>query len=126
MQLNQVTDSFTIWSHEGICEILTMSRLPQERLTSLLSFAFSTYAPVVLLSESVAPGSYYAYVVAHQGGGEIDDLKLLQALGQKEQGWSLTDGVIYSPRPSRMPSKTIIKMIAASRPLVESTSSQTQ
>ncbi len=112
------TESFTIGARKGVCEILTMSHLPTEKLTGLFNFAFSSYAPIALLSENVAPGAGYAYLVAAIPH-ELDLCRLLEVLGRNEEGWQLCDGVIRSPRPSKLDSEIVVEAIAASRTLVE-------
>ena len=109
--MTQISDSFTFWVHGGICQIITMNHLPEERLKKVISFALSTYAPMVLMAESLSPGSNYAYLVAYQGN-EIDALRMLEVLGRNETGWSLTDGVLYSPRPSSLHPDVICEAIA--------------
>jgi hypothetical protein len=111
------TESFTIGARNGICEILTVSQLSGEKLTGLFDFAFNTYAPIAMLSESTSSGGGYAYLIASKG--KLDLCRLLEVLGRNELGWCLTDGIVHSPSPSKLGSKVVLEAIDAARSLVE-------
>lgn len=108
-----VSDSFTLVVYTDICEIVTHSRLPKERLNLFLDFIFKAYAPIALISQSMNNASY-AYTFA-QSGSTVDLDKLLRILSKREMGWSLSDNILFSPRPSQLDPNDLMQVIAAAR-----------
>lgn len=108
-----VTDCFTFANHDGMCDVITISELPPDRLRVMLEFAFKAYSPIVLVAESVGTINY-AYKLGWMAGN-LDPLHFLEVVGKMEEGWQLTDGVIYSPRPSQLKAQSITEAINLAR-----------
>lgn len=108
-----VSDSFTFVAHNGICEVLTHSRLPKDRLNLVLDFIYKAYAPIVVISEAIG-NTDYAYTFA-QSGNTIDVDKLIRILSKREMGWSLSNEILFSPRPSRLDPNDLMQVIVAAR-----------
>ncbi|HEY9729986.1 MAG TPA: hypothetical protein V6D50_26360 [Chroococcales cyanobacterium] len=108
-----ISDSFSFWVNSDVCEIVTHSQLPKDRLTFLLDFVFKAYAPIAIISQSMN-NTEYAYTFA-QLGSTIDLDKLLRILSQCEMGWSLSDNVLFSPRPSQLNFNDLMRAISAAR-----------
>jgi hypothetical protein len=108
-----ISDSFTFSVNGDVCDIVTHSYLPTERLKSLLDFVFRTYAPIAAIAQSIGNNSY-TYTIA-QSGDAVDVLRLLQILGRYETGWNLSDGIIFSPRPSKIRPTTLMQAIGTAR-----------
>jgi hypothetical protein len=108
-----ISDSFTFWVNSDVCEIVTHSQLPKDRLKLLLDFVFKAYAPIAVISQSMN-NTDYAYTFA-QLGCAIDLDKLLRILSKCEMGWSLSDNVLFSPRPSQLNPNELMRAISAAR-----------
>ena len=108
-----ISDSFTFAVDGDICEVITNSRLTGDKLKLFLDFAFKVYSPIILISEAIHNVDY-AYTFA-QTGSTVDLDKLLRILSKKEMGWSLADGVLFSPRPSRVRPTGLRQVISAAR-----------
>ena len=108
-----VSDSFTFWVNSDVCEIVTHSQLPKDRLQLLLDFVFRAYAPIAVISQSMN-NTEYAYTFA-QLGSTIDLDKVLRILSQCEIGWSLSENILFSPRPSQLNFNDLMRAISAAR-----------
>ena len=108
-----VTDCFTFATHDGMCDVITISQLPTDRLRLMLDFAFIAYEPIVLVAESIG-STDYAYKLGWVPGN-LDPLRFLEVIGSLEERWQLEDGIIYSPRPSQVKSKSITEAINLAR-----------
>ncbi len=107
------TNSFTICAHNGICNVMSDSRLPPEKLTKFLEFLFEAYAPIVIVSQPWE-STQYSYVLA-QRGQVLSTESLLNILSRQEIGWHLSQSILYSPRPSKLRPPDLAKAIAAAR-----------
>ena len=108
-----VSDSFTFAVNGDVCEIITASHLPLDKLHLLLDFTYKAYAPIACIAESIG-NTDYAYTIA-QSGDSIDVIRLLQILGATETGWNLSDGIIFSPRPSKTRPPALARAISMAR-----------
>jgi hypothetical protein len=108
-----LSDSFTFWVNGDTCEIVTHSQLPKDRLNLLLEFVFKAYAPIAVISQSIG-NSDYAYAFA-QSGSTVDLEKLLRIVSKCEMGWNLSDGILFSPRPSKLNPNNLVRAISAAR-----------
>jgi hypothetical protein len=108
-----VTDCFTFATHDGMCDVITISQLPTDRLRLMLDFAFKAYSPIVLVAESIG-STEYAYKLGWVAGN-LDPLRFLEVVGRFEEGWQLKDEIIYSPRPSQIKSRIITEAINLAR-----------
>ncbi len=108
-----ISNSFTFGVDGDVCEIITHSQLPYERLKLLLDFTFNAYAPIAVISQSMN-NTDYTYTFA-QSGSTVDLDKLLRILSKREMGWNLGDNILFSPRPSRLEPVTLLRAIYAAR-----------
>ena len=79
----------------------------------LLEFVFKAYAPVAVISQPIG-NSDYAYTFA-QSANTIDLEKLLRILSKREMGWNLSDGILFSPRPSTVNLNNLVCAISTAR-----------
>ena len=107
------TDSFTICPWQEMASVITHSRLTGKKLRSFLDFVFANYSPVVVICQSMESSSY-AYTFA-QSGEAVDIVSLLKILTRWEMGWNLGDGILSSPRPSKLEPTNLQRAIAAAR-----------
>jgi hypothetical protein len=107
------TNCFTFAVSGDVCDVLTNSRLPQERLKLLLDFAFKAYAPIVVIAEG-SGSPQYSYIFA-QRSDRVDVSKLLRIVSHYELGWHLSEGILFSPRPSQLEPNTLASAIAIAR-----------
>jgi hypothetical protein len=116
----EIHETFTFMKKGDRCDIISSSAVPKERLKPLFSYAFTTYAPIVVLAELIGNVDY-AYTMA-QCGQSLDMDHLLGVLGKWEVGWELSDGILFSPRPSRVELNKLMTAIAVARmPAVQKT-----
>lgn len=108
-----VTDCFTFATHDGLCDVITISEIPTDRLRLILDFAFKAYSPIVLVAQSEG-STDYVYKLGWVAG-HLDPLRFLEVVGRLESGWRLTDGVIYSPRPSQIHAQSLTEAINLAR-----------
>ncbi|MGB3693654.1 MAG: hypothetical protein WA865_08115 [Spirulinaceae cyanobacterium] len=107
------TDSFTICPWQEMASVVTHSRLSGKKLSSFLNFVFEYYSPVVVICQSMESSSY-AYIFA-QSDKFVDVASLLKILTRWEMGWNLSDGLLYSPRPSKLEPPELQRAIASAR-----------
>jgi hypothetical protein len=108
-----ISESFTFWAHGDICEIVTHSQLPKDRLKLLLDFVFKAYAPIAVISQAMN-NTDYAYTFT-QSGSTVDLDKLLRILSKREMGWNLSDNILFSPRPSQLNPNDLMRAVSAAR-----------
>ncbi len=108
-----ISDSFTFWVNGDTCEIVTQSQLPKERLDNVLEFVFKTYAPIAVIAQSMGSNTR-AYIFA-QSGDTVDLDKLIRILCKREMGWSLSDNILFSPRPSKLNPNDFMSAVSAAR-----------
>lgn len=104
---------FTFAVNGDVCDILMNSRLPQERLQLLLEFVFKAYAPIVVIAEG-SGSPEYSYIFA-QSSDRVDLTKLLRIVTHYEMGWHLSNGILFSPRPSHLAPQSLADAIATAR-----------
>jgi hypothetical protein len=104
---------FTFAVNGDVCDVLTNSRLPQERLQLLLEFVFKAYAPIAVIAEGSGSPDY-SYIFA-QSGNRVEVKKLLRIVSNYEMGWNLSNGILFSPRPSQLEPSRLADAIATAR-----------
>lgn len=109
----EIHETFTFMKKGDRCDIVSSSTVPKERLKPLFSYAFATYAPIVVLAELFGSVDY-AYTIA-QCGQSLDMKHLLAVLGKWEEGWKLSSGILCSPRPSRVELNKLMTAIAVAK-----------
>lgn len=107
------TNSFTICAHDGLCNVMSDSRLTQEKLMKFLEFVFEVYAPVVIISQPWE-STQYSYILA-QRNQIVSTESLLNILSRQEIGWHLSGNILYSPRPSKLRPPYLEQAISAAR-----------
>ncbi len=107
-------ETFNIGTHKDICEILVTSCLAEPRRQAVFRFCFAEYAPIVLMTESITGQDGQSYYIS-QAGEQLDILRLLEVLGRNETGWLFGDGLVRSPKPSRLRWEVIKEAIETSR-----------
>jgi hypothetical protein len=95
------SETFVIYVSEGVTNLIITSGLPREAYPLLLNLAFF-YSPIVWLSNE-QDSDQSDYVIA-QENNSLDLKWLLGAMSHFEDGWKLTENVLYSPIPSTVPS----------------------
>jgi hypothetical protein len=96
-----LADTFAIASDGVICDVVVNHKLSSPKLDSFLTFLFSNYAPLVIISENCIGG--YAYTIAVNP--EARPFKLdtfLKSVGKIEWGWVIEGNKFFSPRPSKI------------------------
>jgi hypothetical protein len=104
---------FTFALNNDVCDVLTNSRLPPDRLKLLLEFVFCAYAPIAVIAEG-SGSPHYSYIFA-QSGEAVDISRLLRIVSHHELGWHLSDGILFSPRPSQVEPNRLAEAIAIAR-----------
>lgn len=96
-----LADTFAIASDGIICDVVVNHKLTSAKLDSLLTFLFSNYAPLVVISENCAGGYAYTVAVNHEARPLNLDT-FLKSVGKIEWGWVIEGNKFVSPRPSKV------------------------
>ncbi|MGB3693732.1 MAG: hypothetical protein WA999_13480 [Spirulinaceae cyanobacterium] len=106
-------DSFTIspWT-DWIYGVITQSKIQGELLEDFLTLVYKHYGKVVVICQPLENG--YAYTFAQKQKIVTLD-SLLQILSRQEFGWTVSNGILHSPRPSKLSLDSLEAAIVAAR-----------
>lgn len=106
-------DSFTIspWT-DWMYGVITQSKIQGKLLEDFLTLVYKHYGKVVVICQPLENG--YAYTFA-QEQKTVTLNSLLQILSRQEIGWTLAQGILYSPCPSKLSLDSLEAAIVAAR-----------